>query len=147
MDKKKRVVLTGATGLVGSAVAGEVLKKGFDLVVFSRNPEDAAIKTPGAIEYVEWQPQESGTWATVIDGVYAVIHCAAPSIFEKKYTKKYAEENLTNRIMSTRGLVNAMAQAKTKPNVFISSASQGIYGFNIISDMPVDEDMPIGTDH
>ncbi len=54
---------------------------------------------------------------------------------------------MTNRIVSTRGLVNAMARAKSKPGVFISSASQGIYGFNIVSDTPVDEDTPTGTDY
>ena len=161
MAEKKRIVLTGATGLIGSAVANnyatslsdsrsrasryclvgmvrgidvhartavakELLKKGHDLVIFSRDPEAAARKIPGALEYVSWQPQESGSWSAAIDGTHAVIHCAAPSIFARRYSKSYAQETLTNRIVSTRGLVNALKQAKTKPGVFISSASQGI---------------------
>ncbi len=90
----------------------------------------AAQKVPGAMEYVAWQPQENGPWAAALDGAYAVIHCAAPSIFERRYTKQNAQEALANRIISTRGLVNAMAHAKSRPSVFISSASQGIYGFD-----------------
>ncbi|MGD0003709.1 MAG: TIGR01777 family oxidoreductase [Anaerolineaceae bacterium] len=147
MTEKKKIILTGATGFIGGAVARELLKKDYDFVVFSRNPEEAAQKIPGALEYIAWQPQEIGPWAVAIDGAYAVIHCAAPSIFERRYTKQYAQEALTNRIISTRGLVNAMAQAKSRSGVFISSASQGIYGFNIVSDMPVDETTPIGTDY
>ena len=147
MAEKQRIVLTGATGLIGGAVAKELLKKGYSLVIFSRNPEAASQKMPGAIEYVAWQPQESGSWSAVIDGAYAVIHCAAPSIFARRYTRSYAQETLMNRIVSTQGLVKALARAETKPSVFISSASQGIYGFNIISDTLVDESTPIGTDY
>ena len=147
MSEKKKIILTGATGFIGGTVARELLKKGYDLVVFSRNPEEAVQKIPGAIEYVAWQPQENGPWASALDGAYAVIHCAAPSIFERRFTRQNAQEALTNRIISTRGLVNAMAHAKSKPSVFISSASQGIYGFDIVSDKPVDENSPIGTDY
>ena len=147
MAEKKRVILTGATGFIGSAVANEILKKDYDLVVFSRNPDEAKRKLPNAKEYIEWQPQESGVWATAIDGAYAVIHCAAPSIFEKRYTKKYAQEALENRIISTRGLVNAMRLAKSKPSVFISSAAQGIYGFDVVSDVAVDENTPPSNDY
>ncbi len=147
MPDKKKIVITGATGFIGSVVAKELLQKNYDVVVFSRNPTEAAQKIPGAIAYVAWQPQENGTWANALDGAYAVIHCAAPSIFGRRYTKQYAQDALANRIIGTRGLVKAMAQAKSKPNVFINSASQGIYGFDSVSDKPVDESTPIGTDY
>ncbi len=146
MSNKKKIILTGATGFIGNTVARELFKRSYDVVVFSRNPVVAAQKIPGAIAYVAWQPQENGPWITALDGAYAVIHCAAPSIFGKRYTKQYARDALTNRIIGTRGLVNAMAQAKSKPSVFISSASQGIYGFDSVSHIPVDENTPIGTD-
>ena len=147
MTENKRVVLTGATGFIGSVVAKELLRKNYELVVFSRNPAEAARILPGAKEYIEWQPQESGTWAAAIDGAYAVIHCAAPSIFEKRYTKRYARETLDNRVISTRGLVNAMRLAKSKPSVFISSAAQGIYGFEVVTNVTVDENTPPSTDY
>jgi uncharacterized protein (TIGR01777 family) len=146
MTDRKKIILTGATGFIGGAVAKQLLKKGYDLVVFSRKPEDAAKKIPGATGYVAWQPQENGPWAPALDGEYAVIHCAAPSIFEKRYTRQIAQETTANRVISTRGLVNAMAQAQSKAAVFISSASQGFYGFNSVSDTPVDENTPAGTD-
>ena len=60
MTEKKKIILTGATGFIGGAVARELLKKGYGLVVFSRNPEEAEQKIPGAMEYVAWQPQENG---------------------------------------------------------------------------------------
>ena len=147
MTDKKKIILTGATGFIGGAVARELLKKGYDLVVFSRKPEEAVQKIPGAVEYVAWQPQENGPWAAAIDGAYAVIHCAAPSIFERRFTKQIGQEAQAIRIISTRGLVNAMAQAKSPPSVFISSSSQGIYGFNFVSDKQVNENTPVGTDY
>jgi uncharacterized protein len=147
MPNKKKIVITGATGFIGSLVAKELLKKNYDVVVFSRNPTEAAQKIPGAIAYVAWQPQENGSWTAKLDGAYAVIHCAAPPIFGMRYTKQYARDALTDRIIGTRGLVNAMAEAKSRPSVFISSSSQGIYGFDRITAIPVDENSPIGTDY
>jgi len=89
MTENKRVVLTGATGFIGSVVAKELLRKKYELIVFSRNPAEAKRKLPGAKEYIEWLPQENGAWATAIDGAYAVIHCAAPSIFDRTYVNQY----------------------------------------------------------
>jgi len=147
MTGRMKVILTGATGLIGSRVAGELLKAGCDLVVFSRNPQAAAQTVPGAADYVAWQPEENGPWAAALDGAQAVIHCAAPSIFEGRFNKKQAQAALANRIVSTRGLVNAMAQAKARPGVLISSASQGIYGFDRVTRTPVDEDAAVGSDY
>ena len=59
MAENKRVVLTGATGFIGSALAKEILKRDYDLVVVSRNPVEAKHEIPDAKEYIEWQPQES----------------------------------------------------------------------------------------
>lgn len=146
MTMNRRVVLTGATGFIGGAVARELINRGYQLVVFSRNPGEARRKVLDASEYVAWQPEESGEWAMAIDGAYAVIHCAAPSIFAKRHTKAFARETLGNRITSTRGLVTAMAGAKQRPAVFISSSSQGIYGFGAVSGDSVDESFAIGTD-
>lgn len=146
-DIANRVVLTGATGFVGSAVAAELLSHGHELVVFSRDPQAAAAKVPGAAEYVAWQPEASGLWAAAVDGADAVVHCAAASIFDRRYTRQVAHDALANRVISTRGLVNAMAQAAHKPRVFVNSASQGIYGFEGVSQAEVDERTPPATDY
>lgn len=147
MTNKKRIILTGATGFVGGAVAAALWGGDYDLVVFSRDPDRARRAVLGAADYVAWQAEEMGPWATAIDGADAVIHCAGESMFEGKYSKEKAQSSQANRLLSTRGLVNAMEQAAARPAAFINTSSQGYYGFNVLSDAEVDETAPVGTDH
>jgi len=58
MEDTKRVIVTGATGLIGSRLCSELQRRGYAVVVFSRDPEAARRKVPGALAYVAWQPLE-----------------------------------------------------------------------------------------
>lgn len=147
MTNKKRIILTGATGFVGGAVAAALRGGDYDLVVFSRDPDRARRIVPGAADYVAWQAEEMGPWAAAVDGADAVIHCAGESMFEGKYSKEKARSSQANRLLSTRGLVNAMERAAARPAAFINTSSQGYYGFNVLNDAAVDETTPVGSDH
>jgi NAD dependent epimerase/dehydratase family enzyme len=144
MADSKRVVVTGATGLIGKALCKQLIAKGYQVVVFSRDPQKARDAVPGAAEYVAWQPAEHGAWASAIDGAYAVIHLAGASLFAKRWSRAYKREIVASREVGTRGLVSAMAQAQVKPQVFISSSAVGYYGPS--GDRPLDESAPAGSD-
>ena len=71
------IVITGATGVIGSEVARRLVKSGRKVVLFARSPQAAAAKVPGAAGYVRWDSDmESGEWTSSINGAYAVIHLA-----------------------------------------------------------------------
>lgn len=146
----KRVVITGATGLIGGTVARMLTERGAAVVIFSRDPDAARKTLPGMADYVAWQPEiptANTAWVKAIDGAYAVVHCAAPSLFGKRMNEADIRVLSHNRITSTRGLAQAMSMVASKPAVFVSSASQGTYGFpRQISDAPVDESAPAGND-
>ncbi len=144
MADPKRVIVTGATGLIGKAVCKELRAQGYQMVVFSRDPQKAGRVVPGAAEYVAWQPAESGPWASAIDAAYGVIHLAGASLFAKRWTSEYKREIIASREIGTRGMVNAMAQAQNKPQVFISSSAVGYYGPS--GDQKLDESAPPGGD-
>lgn len=133
----KRVVVTGATGLIGREVCAALIGKGYEVVVFSRDPQAARAKVPGAAEYVAWIPSDSGPWAAAIDGAHGVISLAGASIAGKRWTPAYKQEILDTRVIGTRGLVAAMAAAQTKPEVFVSGSAIGYYGPR--DDTPLDE--------
>lgn len=144
MADTQRVVVTGATGLIGRAVCAQLVAHGYQVVVFSRNAEQARAAVPRAAEYVSWTPSESGAWAAALDGAYGVIHFAGAPIIGKRWNEAYKRELRDSRIIGTRGLVNAMAAAQRRPRVFVSGSAIGYYGNR--GDEPLDESSRPGND-
>jgi uncharacterized protein len=129
MADNRRVVVAGASGLIGRRLVRELIARGYRVVVFSRDAEAARRKVPGAAEYVAWDAGLSGAWAQAIDGAYGVVNLAGASIFGHRWTDAYKQELRESRIVGTRGLVQAMAAAQAKPEVFVSGSAVGYYGF------------------
>jgi NAD dependent epimerase/dehydratase family enzyme len=144
MADNKRVIVTGATGQIGKVLCKRLIAKGYQVVLFSRDAARARRSVPGAAEYVAWQPAERGEWASVIDGAHAVIHLAGASLFAKRWSNQYKREIVDSRVLGTRGLVNAMRQATSRPQVFVSSSAVGYYGPS--GDGKLDESAAPGND-
>ncbi len=145
MQNNKRIILTGATGEIGLPLAHKLVERGYNLIVFSRDPQSARHKVIGAVEYVQWAAEEQGDWMRHVDGAYALINCAGTNMFTRRYRGKFAQEVIHSRQSGTRGLVNAIARAQVKPSVFINSSSQGYYGITDFDDRLIDENTPAGT--
>ena len=97
--QEKRIIITGATGLVGRSLSAGLISTGYEVVVLSRNPAQAQQKVPGAVEYYEWSPEESGSWAKAVDGAAAVISLAGESLFRGKLTQAKYESAMQTRIL------------------------------------------------
>jgi NAD dependent epimerase/dehydratase family enzyme len=144
MTDTKRVVVTGATGMIGRQLCNQLSAKGYHVVAFSRDPQKARQSVPSAAEYIAWTPSENGPWASAIDGAHGVIHLAGASLFGKRWTDSYKREIVESREIGTRGLVNAMTQAQNKPKVFVSMSAVGYYGPH--GEELLDENAPAGSD-
>ena len=148
MEQARRVIVTGATGLIGSALCHALQDRGYGVVVLSRHPDAARAKVPDALAYVAWQPEESGSWREQIDGAYAVVHLAGESIytFGKRQTQASVRTETQTRVRAIRGLAGAMADAHEPPAAFICASSVGTYGFAGWTDAEYTEDSPVGDD-
>jgi uncharacterized protein (TIGR01777 family) len=144
MAKAKRVIVTGATGLIGKRLCAELIANGDHVVVFSRDPEKARKIVPGAVEYVAWTPAETGPWTSAVEGADAVIHLAGAPVFGKRWSQSYKAQIRDTRVLGTRGLVNALAAASAKPSVFVCGTAVGFYGFR--DDTKLDESATPGSD-
>lgn len=144
MADGQRVVVAGATGVIGRKLCEQLISNGYQVVVFSRNPDSARRTVPGAAEYVAWTATESGPWMSAVDGAHAVINVSGANVFAKRWSDRYKQEILNSRVLGTRGLVNAMRAAKQKPSVFISGSAVGYYGFR--DNTELDESASAGND-
>jgi hypothetical protein len=123
------IVITGATGIIGTELAIRLVGAGKSVVVFARSPQAAAAKIPGAAGYVRWDADmESGDWTSALEGAHAVIHLAGKPLLDARWTEEHKAACYDSRIKGTRALVSAMNGLSKKPEVFISSSAIGYYG-------------------
>lgn len=115
----QRIAITGASGLIGTALVGKLKSDGYTVQRLVRRPTVSP-------EEIFWNPAQSEIDLDSLAGVDAVIHLAGAGVGDKRWTKKYKSEILNSRLLGTTTIANAVAQVK--PKVFISSSAIGWYG-------------------
>lgn len=115
----QRIAVTGASGLIGTALVGKLKSEGYTVQRLVRRPTVSS-------EEIYWNPANSEIDIAALEGVDAVIHLAGAGVGDKRWTKKYKAEILNSRLLGTTTIANAVAQVK--PKVFISSSAIGWYG-------------------
>ena len=116
----KRVVIAGATGLIGRALTAELRARGDEVVRLVR-------KDPGPGD-VLWDPAARTLDPAVLDGATAVVNFSGASIGRLPWTARYKREILDSRVSATSTLVAAIRAARVTPEVFLSASAAGYYG-------------------
>ena len=116
-----KILITGASGLIGSALTTALTAQGHTTV-------SAVRREPRRNDEVRWDPKAGTIDPSAFDGVDAVIHLAGAGIGDKRWTDDYKKEILESRTRSTRLLAETMAALPHKPSVFLSGSAIGIYG-------------------
>ncbi len=116
-----RVLVTGATGLIGSEVIRQLKARGDEVVTMVR-------RTPQNEFEREWQPDRGYIQPETMVGIDAVVNLAGATTGKLPWTKKYKEELVWSRVRATELLVQAMDEVKVKPSVLVSGSASGFYG-------------------
>lgn len=119
-----RVLVSGASGLVGSALVASMKGAGARVARLTR--PGAAIGDSGGEEPIPWDPSQAIS-PDAVSGFDAVIHLAGESIVGRWTEAKKARVR-ASRIPATTNLAQALAQAKIKPAAFLSASAIGYYG-------------------
>jgi len=114
-----KIAVTGATGLIGSALVGELKSKGHIVQRLVRRPTVSA-------DEVFWDPTQGDIDISALEGTDAVIHLAGAGVGDHRWTAKYKETILNSRLLGTTTI--AQACAELQPAVFISASAMGWYG-------------------
>ena len=121
-----KIVISGATGFIGSILTDRLWNQFHTLVLLSRRPP-AEVGVPKR-EWISWTPGASDEWEQALDGADGVINLAGEPIAGKRWSAAQKALLRSSRIDSTRALVNAMAKVKNKPKFFLSASAVGYYG-------------------
>jgi len=115
----KRIAVTGASGLIGSALVGHLKSEGHTVQRLVR-------RSPISSDEVQWDPQTGFVELQPLSGVDAIIHLAGVGVGDKRWNRKYKAEILNSRLLGTTAIASAVAELK--PAVFISASAIGWYG-------------------
>ena len=119
MALPQRIAVTGASGLIGTALVGYLKSEGHTVQRFVRRPVVAP-------DEIQWDPKTGYVDLEALRGVDAIIHLAGAGVGDKRWTKKYKAEILNSRLLGTTAIAHAVAEVK--PQVFISASAIGWYG-------------------
>jgi uncharacterized protein (TIGR01777 family) len=121
-----KVLITGATGTIGGAVAEALLARGDEVAGLTRNPAKARESEP-RIEWHAWNPTEERPPADAFTGVDGVVNLVGEPI-NQRWTDESKKRILESREKATHNLVQAIATAPEKPGVLVSGSAVGYYG-------------------
>lgn len=119
----KHILITGGTGLIGTALCKQLVAKHHRVTVLSRTPEIVPVKCGQHIKGIKTLSEISDN--EVVD---AVINLAGEPIADKRWTTNRKTILLSSRVEVTKSLVDWISQRKNKPNCLISGSAVGWYG-------------------
>ncbi len=119
MAKQKKIAVTGASGLIGSALCAQLKSDGHQVIKIVRRAARVS-------DEVSWNPLKGEIDLAGLEGADAVFHLAGAGVGDKRWSAAYRSEILNSRLLSTTTIANACEQIQ--PEVFISASAIGYYG-------------------
>lgn len=119
-----KILVTGATGLVGKALTAFLETQGHEVIELRRgHAGDEPHK-----KVVLWDPVINQLNPTHLEGIDAVVHLAGENIAEGRWDELKKKKIVESRVQGTKLLCEALAQLKSKPKVLVSASAIGYYG-------------------
>jgi len=120
-----RIVIAGGTGFVGEPLVRQLIARGDDVAVLSR---DAARVKAG--RGVAWDGRSAGAWTAEVDAADAVINLAGENIGEGRWTDERKKRLVDSRIEATGAIVTALTNAPRRKRTLVNASAVGYYGYD-----------------
>ncbi|MEO3889026.1 TIGR01777 family oxidoreductase [Nonomuraea sp. B5E05] len=115
------IIVTGASGLLGSALVEALRAEGREVVRLVR-------REPRGAGEAFWQPREQVIDLAALEGADGVVHLAGASIGDRRWSEAYKRELVASRVEGTRVLVDALRELEAPPRVLLSASGVDFYG-------------------
>jgi uncharacterized protein len=141
-----RVAITGATGMIGSAVTAALLDRGDQVVAIARDRGRARAALGDEVDVHLWpDPKQASPPPAALAGADAVVHLLGEPVAQR-WTETAKREIRDSRVLSTRSLVAGLAELsdEDRPATVVSQSATGYYGAS--GEEPVTEDSAAADD-
>jgi uncharacterized protein (TIGR01777 family) len=134
------VMITGGSGLVGTALSKMLVEHGYDVIILTRNPQKSAqrrnapngaersFKSIGNTYYARWNFDSNIIDAEAIKTADYIVHLAGEGVANKRWTSKRKKEIVDSRVNSSQRIVKALSEIPNKVKAVISASAIGYYG-------------------
>lgn len=139
----EKVLITGATGLVGTRLAEMLLAKGYSVNTLGRSGSGSNSVKKG-VNTFSWDIDKGQIDEKAFDGVSAIIHLAGAGIADKRWTEDRKKEIIDSRVNGAKLIYNSLKKLNNGVKTFISASAVGFYGD--CADEVVTEDHKPGKD-
>ncbi|HWC76831.1 MAG TPA: TIGR01777 family oxidoreductase [Blastocatellia bacterium] len=136
-----KVLVTGATGLIGRNLCRSLTNDGHSVAALSRSPEK--VRGLSAAKIYKWDPLVEPPPAEALQDLDSVVHLAGEPIADRRWSAAQKKRIRDSRVVSTRNLVVGLRGATVRPASLISGSAVGFYGDR--GDEEVHEDSEAGT--
>jgi uncharacterized protein len=133
------VLVTGASGFIGSALRPALISAGHRPIVAVRGRE-----VPPGVDGIAWDPEAGSVDTQAMEGIGGVVHLAGAGIGDRRWTSARKQLILESRTKPTQFLASTLAGLDRKPAVLVSSSATGYYGDR--GDEVLTEQSPPGDD-
>lgn len=120
---KNNILITGASGFIGTKLIRNLLEKGHKVSILSRNPQ----KIKG-VKVFQWNIDKQTIDNRALDGIDTIIHLAGAGIADERWTKARKQLIMDSRVISTRLLYKAIEETNAPIKTIISASAVGFYG-------------------
>lgn len=138
-----RVVITGGTGLIGSALAADLARRGDDVFLLSRTPERAT-SLPAGVRAERWDARSAQGWSHLVDGAGAVVNLAGENLAAGRWTPERRRSIRESRLQAGQAVVEAIQAANQPPLLVVQASAVGYYG--PCGNEEITESAPAGSD-
>jgi uncharacterized protein (TIGR01777 family) len=123
-----KVLVAGATGLIGKHLIPALQKKGHQIVVLTRNVLKAKLLIEEHVEFIEWNSEPTAELIKAIETADAIINLAGENLNAKTWSNSQKKIIIDSRVNAVKKLSHAIMLASHKPKVFLQASATGYYG-------------------
>jgi uncharacterized protein (TIGR01777 family) len=118
-----KILITGASGLIGTALQRSFKEKGHEMILAGRKPSTEP-------DYITWDAEKGFAADDLkkLEGLDAIIHLAGEPIGDWRWTDDKKKRIRDSRVNGTRTIIEAISKLKTKPKTLLSMSGVGYYG-------------------